>query len=481
VTAITHTLIFWTKKPPQHHNISILMARNRVGKMNTTPTVRSNSLTKERPDDHNPGVMLLPEQQPQRLSQSERLARMRLARSNNIGPVTFRKMLERFGSGRNAIDALPDIISHANHARKIKLASRDDTVAEIDAAKRCNARPVILGDPEYPPLLARIDDAPPYFYAIGRIELLGRAAIGIVGARNASATGCGFARKISHELISAGYVVVSGMARGIDGAAHGAALNAKAEASGGTIAVLGGGVDVVYPREHQELYEQLCEQGCVISEMPPGLQPQARHFPRRNRIISGLSLGTVVIEAGRNSGSLITARFAAEQGRDVFAVPGSPTDPRAAGPNSLIRDGAILCDSADVILDALRAAEKNDHLFEQIHTFNSNARKQSAETSLATYAEIEASLEQDATMLGGKKTHQDIENTEDSDSTDYDSIPVADIEKLFDLLSPTPLMIDELIRTSDLPAEQVSTILIELELAGRVERHPGNRVSRIAK
>lgn len=406
---------------------------------------------------------------------------MRLARSTNIGPVTFRKMLERFGSGRNAIDALPDIISHANNARKIKLASRDDTVAEIEAAKHCNARPIIFGDPEYPTLLARIDDAPPYFYAIGRIELLGKSAIGIVGARNASATGCGFARKISHELASAGYVIVSGMARGIDGAAHGAALNTKSDGSGGTIAVLGGGVDVIYPREHQELYEQLCDQGCVISEMPPGLKPQARHFPRRNRIISGLSLGTVVIEAGRNSGSLITARFAAEQGRDVFAVPGSPTDPRAAGPNSLIRDGAILCDSADVILDVLRAAEKNDHLFEQIHTFNSDASKSSPDASSAAYAEIVASLEQDAIIFDGKKTHQDIETNEPSNNTDVTSGPTEDIEKLFDLLSPTPLLIDELIRTSDLPAEQVSTILIELELAGRVERHPGNRVSRIAK
>jgi DNA processing protein len=215
--------------------------------------------------------------------------------------------------------------------------------------------------------------------------------------------------------------------------------------------------------------------------MPPGLQPQARHFPRRNRIISGLSLGTVVIEAGRNSGSLITARFAAEQGRDVFAVPGSPTDPRAAGPNSLIRDGAILCDSTDIILDALRTAEKNNQLFEQIHTFNSDAIKPPLDASAATYEEIVVSLDRDAIMLDGRKTHQNIEKNENFDSTDIDTNPAGDIEKLFDLLSPAPLMIDELIRTSDLPAEQVSTILIELELAGRVERHPGNRVSRIAK
>jgi DNA processing protein len=425
--------------------------------------------------------MHLLNQQPSRLSQSERLARMRLARSTNVGPVTFRKLLERFGSGRNAIDALPEVIAQAKTTRKIKIAGRDETVAEIEAAKASRARPIIFGDPEYPPLLARIDDAPPYFYAIGRIELLGKSAIGIVGARNASATGCGFARKISHELANAGYVVVSGMARGIDGAAHAAALQCKHDAGGRTIAVLGGGVDVVYPREHQDLYTQLCEQGCVVSEMPPGLQPQARHFPRRNRIISGLSLGTVVIEAGRNSGSLITARFAAEQGRDVFAVPGSPTDPRAAGPNSLIRDGAILCDSADVILDALRTAEQNSHLFEQNHTFNTAARDATSDTSAEAYQEITASLEQDAITFGAKKATQSIELEEFSDKTDNKEDTDKEMEKLFDLLSPSPLLIDELIRTSDLPAEQVSTILIELELAGRVERHPGNRVSRIAK
>jgi DNA processing protein len=425
--------------------------------------------------------MHLPNQQPSRLSQSERLARLRLARSTNVGPITFRKLLERFGSGRNAIDALPDVIAQAKTSRKIKIASRDETVAEIEAAKASRARPIIFGDPEYPPLLARIDDAPPYFYAIGRIELLGKAAIGIVGARNASATGCGFARKISHELVNAGYVVVSGMARGIDGAAHAAALQSNHNAGGGTIAVLGGGVDVVYPREHQDLYAQLCEQGCVVSEMPPGLQPQARHFPRRNRIISGLSLGTVVIEAGRNSGSLITARFAAEQGRDVFAVPGSPTDPRAAGPNSLIRDGAILCDSADVILDALRTAEQNSHLFEQNYTFNTDARDAISDTSAEAYHEITASLEQHAAILGEKKPRQSIELEEFSDEPDTNQDSAKEMEKLFDLLSASPLLIDELIRTSDLPAEQVSTILIELELAGRVERHPGNRVSRITK
>lgn len=406
---------------------------------------------------------------------------MRLARSSNIGPITFRKMLERFGSARNAIDALPDIITQSKGSRKIVLAGRDETVAEIETAKKCNARPIILGDPEYPPMLARIEDAPPYFYVIGKTELLSKTMIGIVGARNASANGCGFARKISHELVANGYVVASGMARGIDGAAHSAALQGAKAEFGGTVAVLGGGVDVVYPREHQELYEQLCEQGCVISEMPPGLKPQARHFPRRNRIISGLSHGTVVIEAGRNSGSLITARFAADQGRDVFAVPGSPTDPRSAGPNSLIRDGAILCDSVDVILDTLRLAEKNMQLFEGFHQFNTAGRNPPPDTHPATFDDIFVSLDRDAQNNPTKKPPQDFDIKIQAPSSDETSDGDRTSEKLFELLSSSPLLIDELIRTSNLPAEQVSTILIELELAGRVERHPGNRVSRIAK
>ncbi|MEQ8285096.1 MAG: DNA-processing protein DprA [Thalassospira sp.] len=406
---------------------------------------------------------------------------MRLARSTNIGPVTFRKMLDRFGSAREAIEILPDLIAHSKTTRKITLAGREDTVSEIELAKTHHAKPIIFGDPEYPAMLARIEDAPAYFYAIGRIDLLNRTSVGIVGARNASANGCGFARKISHELVSAGYVVTSGMARGIDGAAHTAALQLADTHSGGTIAVLGGGVDVVYPREHQELYEKLCEQGCVISEMPPGLKPQARHFPRRNRIISGLSFGTVVIEAGRNSGSLITARFAAEQGRDVFAVPGSPTDPRAAGPNSLIRDGAILCDSADVILDALRLAEQNTQLFEGFHQFNTDARQATTNPHLQDYDEIIKSLDRDAEIQAPKKPAQDIEITNDSPNHLPSKTDHSDSQSIFDFLSSSPLLIDELIRTSGLSAERVSTILIELELAGRVERHPGNRVSRIAK
>ncbi|WP_297016077.1 DNA-processing protein DprA [Thalassospira sp.] len=437
-------------------------------------------MTKQRPDDHNPGVMVSDTQHPIRLAQSERLARMRLARSANVGPVTFRKLIERFGSARNAIDALPDIIARTGGKRQIVLATREDTIAEIDQGRACDAKPVIIGDPEYPAMLAAIEDAPPYFYALGRVELLTRPTIGIVGARNASANGCGFARRLSAALCEAGYVVASGMARGIDGAVHDACLQV-ANTVGGTVAVLGGGVDVVYPREHADLYRKLCENGCVISEMPPGLNPQARHFPRRNRIISGLSHGIVVVEAGRNSGSLITARFAGEQGRDVFAVPGSPTDPRAAGPNSLIRDGAILCDSVDVILDALHVSLQNNHLREGIHHFAIDSRATIVNGQSDDFSDITKSIERDARTGTIDDSSESVDNQEETGVNDRSRNEGRGTEDVLELLSTSPLLIDQLIRASGMPADVISTMLIELELAGRVERHPGNRVSRIAE
>tara|TARA_R110001583_G_scaffold27985_1_gene99553 strand:- start:137566 stop:138909 length:1344 start_codon:yes stop_codon:yes gene_type:complete len=438
-------------------------------------------LTNNPSDDHNPGVMIQDKQQPSRLAQSERLARMRLARSVNVGPVTFRKLMDRFGTARNAIDALPDIIARTGGKRRIALASRDDTIAEIDRGRACGAKPIIWGDPEYPAMLAAIEDAPAYFYALGRIELLNQPTIGIVGARNASANGCSFARRLSMALCEAGYGVASGMARGIDGAVHDACLSVTATGNGGTIAVLGGGVDVIYPREHDKLYRNLCENGCVISEMPPGLTPQARHFPRRNRIISGLSHGVVVVEAGRNSGSLITARFAGEQGRDVFAVPGSPTDPRAAGPNSLIRDGAILCDSVDVILDALQVSQRNNHLGEGIHHFDVNSRTATANRAADDFSDIAKSIDRDAQINRPENSPETIDNQEQNGS-DTGHVAIDDeTDRILELLSVSPLMIDQLIRASKLPADVISTMLIELELAGRVERHPGNRVSRIAE
>ncbi|WP_339774327.1 DNA-processing protein DprA [uncultured Thalassospira sp.] len=434
--------------------------------------------------------MTLHTSQPSRLPQSERLARVRLARSSQIGPVTFRRLLEQFGAARTALDALPDIARKSGVKRPIVIATRQDTIAEIESALALSAKPVIWGDPEYPPALAAIEDAPPYFYVLGDAGLLTRPTIGIVGARNASLGGCQFARRLARELAQAGYSVVSGLARGIDGAAHQGALDAAAHGTGTTIAVVAGGVDVIYPREHADLHGRIAQSGCIISEMPPGLKPQARHFPRRNRIISGVSQGIVVIEAGRNSGSLITARMAAEQGRDVFAVPGSPTDPRAAGPNSLIRDGAVLCDSIDAILNVIGQAPAIRQFDAPIHTFNNDTRPAPATNTAYNLDAILDSLLRDQAL-------ENTTNTDDADKIAANPAQTGGLARisssesntsngndpaqtLFDLLSAAPIAIDSLIRASKLPASTISTLLIELELSGRVERHPGNRVSRIA-
>ncbi|OKH89759.1 DNA-processing protein DprA [Thalassospira sp. TSL5-1] len=421
---------------------------------------------------------------------------MRLARSSQIGPVTFRRLLEQFGAARHALDALPDIIAKSRAKRPVQIATREDTIAEIEAAQALSARPIIWGDPEYPPALAAIEDAPPYFYVLGDPAFLNYPTIGIVGARNASLGGCQFAGKLARELALAGYNVASGLARGIDGAAHEGAISALKKQTdtsssgsnnaGVTIAVVAGGVDVIYPREHADLYRRICENGCVISEMAPGLKPQARHFPRRNRIISGLSQGIVVIEAGRNSGSLITARMAAEQGRDVFAVPGSPTDPRAAGPNSLIRDGAILCDSIDAILDVVGPAQDLRQFDAPIPVFNTDNRPAPGPNGAIDIAAILASMEQDQAKMPddgeNNKTEKPLQSPANAPVLKPEASrgePARATEEIYELLSSAPMAIDSLIRASNLSAGDVSTLLIELELAGRVERHPGNRVSRI--
>ncbi|PKR54535.1 DNA-protecting protein DprA [Thalassospira marina] len=420
---------------------------------------------------------------------------MRLARSSQIGPVTFRRLLEQFGSARTALEALPDIIAKSRSRRPVEIATREDTVAEIETALALSTRPIIWGDPEYPAALAAIEDAPPYFYVLGDPGLLTRPTIGIVGARNASLGGCQFAGKLGRELAVAGFNVASGLARGIDGAAHDgamAALKSRRGTSasptniGATIAVVAGGVDVIYPREHADLYRRICENGCVISEMPPGLKPQARHFPRRNRIISGLSQGIVVIEAGRNSGSLITARMAAEQGRDVFAVPGSPTDPRAAGPNSLIRDGAVLCDSIDAILDVVGPAGGLRQFDAPAYPFNSDSRPAPAQSGHIDIDAILAGMDHDQNMMPDSSIETPARKPAKSHAGREKITAVAPMapdvfsaDELYDLLSTAPVAIDSLIRASNLPAGAISTLLIELELSGRVERHPGNRVSRI--
>ena len=264
-----------------------------------------------------------------------------------MGPRTFNRLLERFGGAGAALAALPDMARRGGLRRAISICSKADAEREMAAAERVGARLIATIEPAYPRCLAALEDAPPLLSVIGNPSILGKPMVAMVGARNASLNGRSFARKLAGDLGRAGMVVVSGLARGIDTSAHQGAL------ASGTVAVLAGGADVIYPPENDGLWREIAEAGAVVSEMPPGTQPQASFFPRRNRIISGLSLGVVVVEANAKSGSLITARFAADQGREVFAVPGSPLDPRAAGPNDLIRHGATLTESAEDVLGVL--------------------------------------------------------------------------------------------------------------------------------
>lgn len=370
------------------------------------------------------------------LSETERLARLRLIRSQNIGPVIFRQLLERFDSALAALEALPEL--SRRRGRRIRICSLADAERETEALARQGGEFLILGDADYPEALAAIADAPPALSLMGQRSQLGHPSVAIVGARNASANGRRLAKEIARDLNRAGYLVASGLARGIDTAAHQGALASETEA--GTVAVLAGGVDVVYPEENRALYDSISAAGLVISEMPLGTVPQARHFPRRNRIISGLSLGVAVIEAALRSGSLITARFAADQGREVFAVPGSPYDPRARGCNNLLRDNAVVTESAEDIVGALQGMTRPR--FDDPE----GTHLQASKPAIPAENEVAAALSQ-----------------------------------VEDLLSFTPAQVDELIRQCQVSPAIVHQVLLELELAGRVERHPGNRIALAAQ
>lgn len=364
------------------------------------------------------------------LSLHERIDWLRLIRCENVGPITFRRLLERYGSAAAALAALPDLARKGGRLKPIAVPSRASAERELKALDAMGAACLAWCEPGYPALLRAVDDAPPLLMLRGSAHLLTRPAIAIVGARNASLNGRKMARDMAAELARGGYLVVSGMARGIDTAAHDGALG------GGTAAVLAGGVDVIYPPENDKLYAALVERGVVVSEMPPGMAPQASHFPRRNRIISGLSLGIVVVEATPRSGSLITARLAAEQGREVFAVPGSPLDPRSGGPNKLIRDGATLIESADDVINGL-----SDLL-----------RRPLGERRRDGFSGVPCE----------PPSEQDIESAR---------------RVIEEALGVTPVQVDEVIRATGLSAAVVAMVLLEFDLAGRLDRLPGNRVA----
>jgi DNA processing protein len=360
----------------------------------------------------------------------ERLDWLRLIRSENVGPVTFRTLIERLGDAAAALEALPRLARRGGRADALKLCPREEAEAEREALSELGGRFVFLGEPAYPMLLAAIEDAPPVLAVMGNDHLLAKPAVAIVGARNASAAGIRMARRLAAELGEAGYVVVSGLARGIDAASHGGALER------GTVAVLAGGLDVIYPPEHTELYASIKDQGMLMSEMPFGTLPQAGHFPRRNRLISGLAQGVVVIEAAERSGSLITARLALEQGREVLAVPGSPLDARAQGTNKLIRAGATLVQSAADIMEAL------------------------ARPGGPPLREPE------------RAAPGDVPGAPPPEEAELAAARALIVERL----GPTPVEIDELVRQTGLRPATVLCVLLELELAGRLERQPGQRV-----
>lgn len=357
----------------------------------------------------------------------DQIAKLRLIRSSNIGPISYRQLITRFGTAANALAALPDLAARGG-GRAPQIADLRDVELELAATAKLGARYLFVGDADYPALLAETETAPPALIIRGDLALLAKPVVAMVGARNASAAAVRFARGLAQELGQHGVTIVSGLARGIDTAAHIGSLES------GTVGVIASGIDISFPPENKALQEEVAMRGLLIAEQPPGREPLARHFPSRNRIIAGLALGTVVIEAAPKSGSLITARLANEAGREVMAVPGSPLDPRAQGCNLLIREGATLVQCAADVMELVRPFELGSHT-------------QRFRSPHADYA---------ATPI-------------DADDNARRSIT--------NLLGPVPVPVDELVRQSALPPAIVQTVLLELELAGRLARHAGGRVS----
>ena len=365
------------------------------------------------------------------LNDQERLNWLRLIRSENVGPATFRDLLARYQTAENALNALPELAKRGGAAARIKICSEADAEREYQACVHFNAQFIAMCEPDYPRYLRMADYCPPLLCVKGSIRTLNKKSIGIVGSRNASILGCKIAQKFASELGREGYVIISGLARGIDANAH------KASVESGTIAAFAGGLDKIYPEENTDLVQQiLANNGTIVSEMPMGWQARARDFPRRNRIIMGLSMGILVVEAAKRSGSLITARLANEAGRLVFAIPGSPLDPRSEGTNHLIQQGAILVTDIADMLENLTPMNEPQRPYD---SFN----------------------EDDA---ADEPTH-DVSNT------------IRD--QIVSSLSASPVDVDDIIRFTGAKAGEVQLVLLELTMAGRLERHSGNRVSLI--
>jgi DNA processing protein len=394
------------------------------------------------------------------LSDRQRLDWLRLIRSEGVGPRTFQSLLNRCGSAADALQALPEIAREAGRA--IRICRVDEAEREIAGLGRLGARLVALGEAAYPAPLRAIDSAPPLLAVLGDATVLSRPCVAIVGSRNASAAGLKFTAQLARDLGEAGFVVTSGLARGIDTAAHEASL------SGGTIAVMAGGLDEVYPPQNDGLLRRLVGSGAAVSEMPLGWAPRGRDFPRRNRLVSGLSLGVVVVEAARKSGSLITARFANEQGRQVFAVPGSPLDPRAEGGNHLIREGATLCAEAAHVVEALMPLVRTG--FDGLSS-NAVMREPGGEPpSEPLWDELDLPGIAGAPLVA----QRGLDEPPAPGGEDATAL-------LLRLIGQAPVAPDDLVRASGRPAREVTRILLDLEMAGSVLRHPGGLLSRAVR
>jgi DNA processing protein len=394
-----------------------------------------------------------------RLTDQQRFDWLRLVRSENVGPRTFRALVTNCGSVAGALKALPELARRGGAKRPIRIASVEEVEKELTAARRHGVRFVALGEPDYPLALQEIDSAPPVLALRGQAAVLRNTAVAIVGSRNASAAGLTFAERLARGLGQGGFVIVSGLARGIDQRAHVASLET------GAIGVLAGGHGKPYPSEAVPLMERMVESGAVLSEMPVEWEPRGRDFPRRNRIVSGLALGVVVVEAARGSGSLITARFALEQNRQVFAVPGSPLDPRAEGTNDLLKQGASICTSADDVLTALEPMRPND---------SAVMRETSGEAGEPLWGE------QDLYGVDPQSTPRTRAGDEfdDASGAAYSAGDETEIarERILALLGPSPITLDELARAAEASARAIRVALLELEVAGRLEIS-GDRVA----
>ena len=407
-----------------------------------------------------------------RLDDEQLIDWLRLIRSENIGPRTFRQLINRYGGARPALEALPELVAKTIRGRVIRLAERDEVLREIATAQARGVRFLASIDPDYPPLLREIPDAPPILAVRGEASVTRRDAVAIVGSRNASAVGLAFAERLARSLSVSNYVIVSGLARGIDAVTHRATLTT------GTIAVLAGGHARPYPSEHEKLADEIAERGLVISEMPFDWEPRGRDFPRRNRLIAGVSRATVVVEAARRSGSLITAKFANEQGREVFAVPGSPLDPRAEGTNDLLRQGANMCTRAEDVVELLAGAFRGTF---QTDLFDADG---GADEHEPLFDEIDffAAPPAPFTHAAGVSATASAKDQEQDFTRDNTPQPIRAIETdpvghVMSLLGPAPIAVNELVRVSGLSAQIIHGVLVELEIEGRIVRLGIDQVS----